>query len=151
ATTSAGSARPRPRSSSAGRRRSATSGWLSSRRASPSSRRRPGPSCSRTTREGALAACVPAVHPLSLKPMGKNRHRFLLGTYTQADSRGIYCADLDGRNGAIGPAVLAAQAPNPTFLALSPDGRLVYAVCAGPAWASSFRVDPSRAALAPVQ
>jgi len=86
-----------------------------------------------------------------LSGVGANGHRFLLGTYTRAESRGIYCADLDARTGALGQPALAAESPNPTFLALSPDGAFVYAVCAGPAWASSFRVDPASPRLAPVQ
>jgi 6-phosphogluconolactonase len=83
--------------------------------------------------------------------MGNNRHRFLVGTYTRAGSRGIYAAEIDARTGVLGEPALAAESPNPTFLALAPDGRHVYAVCAGPAWASSFRVEPGSPALAPVQ
>jgi 6-phosphogluconolactonase len=83
--------------------------------------------------------------------VGANGHRFLLGTYTRAESRGIYCAELDGATGSLGEPVLAAEAPNPTFLAASPDRSVVYAVCAGPAWASSFRVDPASPRLVPAQ
>ncbi|HEY5078323.1 MAG TPA: lactonase family protein [Opitutaceae bacterium] len=83
--------------------------------------------------------------------MGAHQHRMFVGTYTKAASRGIYSVTLDGATGALGAPELAAEAPNPTFLALSPDRGLLYAVCAGPAWASSFRVDPGRARLIPVQ
>ncbi len=79
------------------------------------------------------------------------RHRILIGTYTKAASRGIYSTALDRASGALGAPVLAAEAPNPTFIALSPDRRFLYAVCAGDAWASSFGVDPATGALSPVQ
>jgi 6-phosphogluconolactonase len=79
-----------------------------------------------------------------------DHHRIFVGTYTKGTSRGIYSAALDGTNGALGEPVLAAEAPNPSFLALSPDRRLLYAVCAGPGWASSFRIAPGEAGLTPV-
>jgi 6-phosphogluconolactonase len=79
------------------------------------------------------------------------RHRLFIGTYTKGQSLGIYSATLDRATGALGAPELAARAPNPTFLALSPDRRFLYAVCAGDGWASSFRVDAGSARLAPVQ
>jgi 6-phosphogluconolactonase len=78
------------------------------------------------------------------------RHRLYIGTYTKGKSRGIYTVALDGETGALGPPEVAAEAPNPTFLALSPDRRFLYAVCAGEGWASSFRVGPA-GRLSPVQ
>jgi 6-phosphogluconolactonase len=83
--------------------------------------------------------------------MGAPRHRFLIGTYTKAGSQGIYACDIDAGTGELGGPALAAAAPNPTFLALSPDQGLVYAVCAGPSWASSFRIDRATGTLVPVQ
>ena len=56
-------------------------------------------------------------------------HRLVyVGTYTAATSRGIYAFDFDERSGALAPLGLAAATPNPSFLALSRDGQLVYAV-----------------------
>jgi len=85
--------------------------------------------------------------------MGENRgpHRLFIGTYTRRASLGIYSVELDPGTGALGRVELAAEAPNPTFLALSPDRRLLYAVCACDGWVSSFRVDPAGPRLAPVQ
>ena len=82
---------------------------------------------------------------------GTGRHRLFVGTYTRGASRGIYSVVLDAATGELGAPELAAEAPNPTFLALSPGRDLLYAVCAGPAWASSFRIDPASPRLAPVQ
>jgi 6-phosphogluconolactonase len=79
------------------------------------------------------------------------RHRIFVGTYTRGASRGIYSVTLDAATGELGAPELAAEAPNPTFLALSPGRDLLYAVCAGPAWASSFRIDPASPRLTAVQ
>ncbi len=78
-------------------------------------------------------------------------HRFFIGTYTKATSRGVYSAVLDGATGALAAPELAAETPNPTFLALSPDGRFLYAVCAGPGWASSFRIKEGNPRVTPIQ
>ncbi|HMD60525.1 MAG TPA: beta-propeller fold lactonase family protein, partial [Opitutaceae bacterium] len=82
---------------------------------------------------------------------GSVGHRLFVGTYTKGASRGIYSVSLDKSTGALGPPELAAEAPNPTFLALSPGRDVLYAVCAGPGWASSFRIDPSSPRLIPIQ
>jgi len=79
------------------------------------------------------------------------RHRLFIGTYTKGTSRGIYSVTLDTATGALGAPELAAEALNPTFLALSPGRELLYAVSAGPSWASSFRIDPASPRLLPVQ
>lgn len=55
-------------------------------------------------------------------------HVVLLGTYTGGESRGIYRVRFDDETGALSPAELAAEAPNPSFLALHPNGRVVYAL-----------------------
>jgi 6-phosphogluconolactonase len=52
------------------------------------------------------------------------------GTYTPAGgaSRGIYAARLDPATGLLGEPVLAAETPNPTFLAWHPTGRTLCAL-----------------------
>ncbi|HEY1792242.1 MAG TPA: lactonase family protein [Opitutaceae bacterium] len=77
--------------------------------------------------------------------MGGNKgtHRIFIGTYTKAGSEGIYSISLDAASGALGEPRAAAKAPSPTFLALSPDKRFLYAVCASGVWASSFAIEPS--------
>ena len=56
-----------------------------------------------------------------------------IGTYTPKDgaSRGIYAVRLDSTTGALSAPVLAAETSNPTFLALRPDGRVLYALTDG--------------------
>jgi 6-phosphogluconolactonase len=51
-----------------------------------------------------------------------------VGTYTDKGSKGIYAYRLDGRTGRMTPLGLAAETPNPTFLAVHPNHRFLYAV-----------------------
>ena len=58
--------------------------------------------------------------------------RFYLGTYTDASpSKGIYTGTLETTNGHLGPVTLAAPATSPSFLAFSPDRKVVYSVAEG--------------------
>jgi 6-phosphogluconolactonase len=51
-----------------------------------------------------------------------------VGTYTDGTSRGIYRTSLDIVSGKATAPVLAVEAKNPSFLALHPSGRFLYAV-----------------------
>jgi len=54
---------------------------------------------------------------------------FYIGTYTSDQgSKGIYHARLDTETGAISDLKLGMEAPNPSFLALHPNGKTLYAV-----------------------
>lgn len=48
------------------------------------------------------------------------------GTYTGAKSQGIYVAEFDAQRGMLGPARLAAETKNPTFLAVNAKTRTLY-------------------------
>jgi 6-phosphogluconolactonase len=50
------------------------------------------------------------------------------GTYTGAKSKGIYRSTLDLKSGSLAKPVLVAETPSPSFLALHPNGRFLYAV-----------------------
>ncbi|MGE5125277.1 MAG: lactonase family protein [Betaproteobacteria bacterium] len=72
-----------------------------------------------------------------------------VGTYTDAGSRGIYRFTLDTATGAASAPVLAGEAKNPSFLALHPSGRFLYAVDETDSFGgkktgavSAFAVDP---------
>lgn len=54
--------------------------------------------------------------------------RIYLGTYSDKGSKGIYITELARSTGKLSPPVLAAEAKHATFLALRPDGRVLYAV-----------------------
>lgn len=51
-----------------------------------------------------------------------------VGTYTGGDTKGIYAYRFDPRTGKLSPLGLVAETPNPTFLALHPSGKYLYAV-----------------------
>ena len=77
--------------------------------------------------------------------------RVYVGTYTRGESRGIYRFEIDAASGRLlsGPS-LAAASENPSFLALHPSGKVLYAVNevrnfhGGKTGAvSAFAVDPS--------
>ena len=51
-----------------------------------------------------------------------------VGTYTQGDSKGIYRATFDTQSGKLTSPELVAEADNPSFLAIHPSGKYLYAV-----------------------
>jgi 6-phosphogluconolactonase len=55
----------------------------------------------------------------------KDGARLLVGTQTSGSSKGIYAYSFTASTGDLTAAGLAAEAENPTFLALAPDGRTV--------------------------
>jgi 6-phosphogluconolactonase len=75
---------------------------------------------------------------------------FYIGTYTGHGSDGIYFSSLDPATGVIEKPILAAKTDNPSFLALHPAGKYLYAVNEnGPdaAAISAFSIDPKTAEL----
>jgi 6-phosphogluconolactonase len=65
-----------------------------------------------------LAVAAPASPPVTV----------YVGTYTDGTSRGIYRLTFDPAAGTMSKPVLAVEAKNPSFLALHPSGRFLYAV-----------------------
>ena len=70
------------------------------------------------------------------------------GTYTNALSRGIYVARLDADTGKLFTPELAVATPSPCFLAVSPNGKFLYAANSIPSFAgekggavSAFAID----------
>ncbi len=55
-------------------------------------------------------------------------YRVYVGTYTEGKSKGIYLLELDPASGALTSRRLAAEAVNPSFLAIHPSRRFLYAV-----------------------
>ena len=51
-----------------------------------------------------------------------------VGTYTDKNSKGIYVFRFDPATGEAGPVELAAESPNPSFLAVDSSGTHLYAV-----------------------
>jgi len=69
--------------------------------------------------------------------------RFYIGTNTRENgSRGIYSGLLDTDTGALSGIELAAEAPNPSFVTLAPDGKTLYAALEAKGGAvGAFRVE----------
>jgi 6-phosphogluconolactonase len=61
-------------------------------------------------------------------PTAATKERVYLGTYTNKGSEGIYVAEFDAATGQLGEAKLAVKTSNPSFLALHPNRRYLYAV-----------------------
>lgn len=80
--------------------------------------------------------------------------RVYIGTYTNAKSKGIYLMDLDPAAGSLSAPKLVAETTSPSFLALHPSRRLLYAVNEVDNFqgqkggsVSAFSVDPSTGEL----
>ncbi len=73
----------------------------------------------------SLALLLSTTLPLGKPTMAQQT--IYLGTYTGPQSQGIYRSALDEATGQLSAPELVAQAKNPSFLALSPDGRALYA------------------------
>jgi len=101
----------------------------------------------------ALSAAAQSTHQSHAAPT--RRHRAYVGTYTVRDSKGIYVYDFDsGRLTPAGTPVLAAETANPSFVAVDPTERYLYAVNETEDYqgqktgaVSAFRIDRKTGAL----
>lgn len=73
----------------------------------------------------SFAALIAMLAPLTVSAQ---QYRVYFGTYTGKDSQGIYQATFDSATGKLGEPTLAGEAVNPSFLALHPTGKFLYAV-----------------------
>src|SRR5262249_26522027 len=63
------------------------------------------------------------------KPIGKTQYLVYVGTYTtKQSSKGIYVYRFEGVAGRLQDVGLAAQSVDPSFLAVHPNGKYLYAV-----------------------
>lgn len=69
-----------------------------------------------------LLALLVASRPIVADPL------LFLGTYTKSSSEGIYAYRLEQSTGKLLPLGLVAKAENPSFLAIHPNGKFLYAV-----------------------
>ncbi len=74
-----------------------------------------------------LAACL-LPPPPALAAQPQSRFIVYVGAYTQKESKGIYAWRFDAASGELSPLGLAAETVNPSFVALRPDRRFLYAV-----------------------
>ena len=70
------------------------------------------------------------------------------GTYTGEKSKGIYVSHFDAATGKLEPLAVAAELPNPSFVAPHPNGRFLYAVSEQREGSvSAYSVDPKSGTL----
>ncbi len=74
-----------------------------------------------------LAVLASAVLPAANPPVAKEYFVYF-GTYTGPKSKGIYRSRLDVATGKLSAAVVAAECADPSFVALHPNGRGLYAI-----------------------
>ena len=58
----------------------------------------------------------------------KGRYLLFVGTYTEKESKGIYAYSFDAASSELTPLGVAAETSNPSFLAIDPSHRFLYAV-----------------------
>jgi 6-phosphogluconolactonase len=100
------------------------------------------------------AALAVTAHPLASLAQRATSHTLFVGTQTGKGSKGIYAYSFDSSTGELTQRGLAAEADNPTFLALSPDKRFLFAANELDEYegkksgaVSSFRIDARGAKL----
>lgn len=71
----------------------------------------------------------------------QEKYRVYVGTYTGKASKGIYQCELDLKDGSLSAATLAGESNDPSFLALHPNKKFLYAVNEGQATISAFAID----------
>ncbi len=62
------------------------------------------------------------------KDSPKGKYLLFVGTYTQKESKGIYAYRFDAKSSELTPLGVAAETTNPSFLAIDPSRRFLYAV-----------------------
>ena len=97
------------------------------------------------------ALLTPSASPSIAQPTADSQSvRVYVGTYTQPNrSEGIYLFELDLASGRLTPRDLAGKAENPSFLAIHPNRKVLYAAEEIESGAiSAFSIDPASGKLA---
>src|SRR5438046_9557794 len=87
-----------------------------------------------TRRSFVLKAALPAAFaglPLAsrgARPSGRSEYIAYIGTYTSGKSKGIYAYRFDSGTGKLSPIGLVAESASPSFLAVAPKNKCLYAV-----------------------
>ncbi|MFO1021912.1 MAG: lactonase family protein [Planctomycetales bacterium] len=89
---------------------------------------------------GVMMTFSPASTSADQKPAGKLR--FYIGTYNSPKSKGIYRSELDLASGKLSEPILAVEAESPSFVALHPSQKFLYAVNeSGGGTVAAFAID----------
>ena len=116
----------------------------------------------------ALASATPAGAQSGARPKSGSRDligdastaprmRVYVGTYTGPKSKGIYLLEFDPLTGALTPKGVAAETPSPSFLAVHPSKKFLYAANEVGSFGgrktgsvSAFAIDPKAGGLTPL-
>jgi len=109
-----------------------------------------------TRRLVALAVLISSLVALALtggaqKPTTNHTYLAFVGTYTtKTNSKGIYAFEFDAQSGKLTPKGVAAETPDPSWVAIHPSGKFAYAVneAGKQSTVTAFAVDPRSAKLA---
>ena len=77
---------------------------------------------------GVLLLAFPILGMTATRDSEKGDYVLFVGTYTAKDSKGIYAYRFSRISEKLIPLGLVAETPNPSFLAIDPTGRFLYAV-----------------------
>src|ERR1700740_147676 len=83
---------------------------------------------------------------IEAKPAATKRYLVYVGTYTtKTASKGIYAFRYDASSGKLVPLGVAAETRDPSWIAIHPNGRFLYAVneAGKSSMVSAFAIDPS--------
>jgi len=75
-----------------------------------------------------LIACGDTTEPAVEKAVAKDEYFVYIGTYTKGDSEGIYAYRFDAASGQLSSLGAVAKLREPSFLAIHPNNRFLYAV-----------------------
>ena len=76
------------------------------------------------------------------------RYWVYIGTYTGPQSKGIYAFQFDADSGKLEPVALVGELPRPSFLAIHPNRKYMYAVSElGTSTVSAFEINPKTGML----
>lgn len=86
--------------------------------------------------------------PLAILGVAQGEWTMYVGTYTRGPSKGIYAYKFQSSTGKATPIGLAGETSNPSFLAVHPSQRFLYAVNENnTGMVSAFAIDPATASL----
>ena len=96
-----------------------------------------------------LSVVISGLGTAAAYPAGPDKFWVFVGTYTDGKSKGIYRMVLDTASGKLSEPALAAELDNPSFLAVHPTRKYLYAVneTSGVGAVTSFGLDPKSGEL----
>lgn len=77
----------------------------------------------------------------------RDAYRVYIGTYTDGNSQGIYRSELNLADGSLSAPTLAGETSSPSFLAIHPNQKYIYAVNEADAAISAFAIDTATGKL----